>query len=175
MTPRVEGFESSGVMSNEEVKQYLKTFPEMHVNNITMESVRYNDQYVGDNQAVELGHWENREVVEGLDVHDKNIVINRQSRYGCDDVQSMKETIAHEVGHHVFRVNLKKETDLKKDWEAISGDRPADKCVSEYARTSASEDFAESYLHYVLYPGDLQRINPEKHDFMKRHVFKGSK
>jgi hypothetical protein len=42
--PRVEGFEKSGVMTNDEVRDYLKdTFPERHVNNITTESVRYSD------------------------------------------------------------------------------------------------------------------------------------
>ncbi len=170
--PPVEGFEKSGVMSNREVKQYLENhFPEQHVNNITMESVRYNDRHITEKSMTELGHWEKKEPVKDIGFYNKEIVINRQARDGNVDAETMKDTIAHEVGHQTQREFLG-QNELK-EWEKISGKRPESECVSDYARTSPAEDFAESYRAYCRDPETLRKASPEKYAFMREKVFNG--
>jgi Mlc titration factor MtfA (ptsG expression regulator) len=172
--PRVEGFEKSGVSSNAEVRQYLlDTFPERHVNNITMESVRYRDEVVSgkEKDSVELGHRDKREVVPGTMVFNKEIVINRQTADGNPDPAELRNTLAHEVGHQVYDAYLPGEH--QETWRALSGERPADQCVSPYAQTNPHEDFAESYMAYVRDPWDLKEASPDKYDFLRNKVFGG--
>ncbi|GKT09141.1 hypothetical protein [Desulforhabdus sp. TSK] len=170
--PQVEGFEKSGVVTNWEIRRYLEeTFPDRHCNNITMESVRYSDQYVGDTKKVELGHWADTKPYPGMDIHNKDITINCQTRDGIMDREELKNTIAHEVGHQVHRAYL--EPSHWTEWTMLSGDRPAEKCVSDYARQNAYEDFAESYMAYVRNPEALQDVSPEKYGFMRDRVFDG--
>lgn len=168
--PRTEGFENSQLMKNEEVRDYLKnTFPERHVNNITMDCIKYHDQYVGVGNQIELGHWESRQPVKGLDVRDREIVINRQDSVGSMDKREMKDTIAHEVGHQVFRRYL--ENADRKAWHEISDKAGKGKYVSEYAAESYREDFAESYRYYIRHPEQLKEASSEKYGFMRDRVF----
>ena len=170
--PRVEGFEKSGVITNQEVRKYLEeTFPDRHCNSVTMESVRYSDQYVGDTRKVELGHWSDTKPYPGMDIYNKDITINCQTRDGIVDRQELKSTIAHEVGHQVHKVYL--EPTQWAEWTQLSGNRSAEKCVSEYARQDANEDFAETYMVYVRRPDALREVNPEKYSFMRDRVFDG--
>lgn len=168
--PRVEGFSRSGVVTDQEVKTYLKdNFPERHVNNVTMETVIYQDRYIGDKKGTELGYWQERQLVKGFNVSDKEIIINRQFPEGSIDKTAMKETIAHEVGHQVYFKCL--DASDRKDWENISGDRPADKCVSAYSKKSPEEDFAECYRVFIQQPETLKETDSQKYDFFKNRVF----
>jgi len=170
--PPVEGFEKSGLMTNQEVRGYLEeTFPEQHANNVTLDGVHYRDRFVGSEQAVELGHWQKEQVVEGLNIHHRDIVINPQSPEGNRDREALRDTIAHEVGHQVFREYLR--AGDQADWRALSGDRPRPACVSDYAQTSEREDFAESYRAYVRDPEALRRVSSDKYDFLRDRVFAG--
>ncbi len=170
--PRVEGFEKSGAMSNKEVREYLKNdFPEKHANNITMESIRYNDRMVPAGKGVEQGHWDKREVAPDTNVYNREIVVNQQSFRGNMDGTAMRETIAHEVGHQVHLGYMEKGD--QQEWLRISGERPKDKCVSAYACSDYREDFAESYQHYVQNPELLKSVNPDKYNFMRDKVFEG--
>ena len=170
--PRVEGFDKSGVTTDKEVKEYLKdTFPERHANNITMESVKYNDKYVGDKKETELGHWEKKELGKDLDIYNKDIVINRQTEGGNVSRDEIEATLAHEVGHQTH--NMYFDNSDRKGWEKLSGDRPQNKCVSEYARTNSHEDFAESYKAYIRDPESLKKADPEKYNYMQNKVFSG--
>lgn len=170
--PRVEGFERSGVISNEEVREFiLSSFPERHANNVTMDVVKYSDQYEGDGHSTELGHRSSYELVEGTNIVHKDIVINRETEGGCLDADSVKSTLAHEVGHHAYWMDLSAEE--RGEWGQISGSRAAGECVSEYARTSEGEDFAESYMTYVLDPKGLESVSAERYRFMRDCVFGG--
>lgn len=169
--PRVEGFEKSGLVTNEEVKKYLEIFPERHCNSITMDSVKYSGEYISEKDKVELAHWEDTKPFPGMEIHHKDITINRQLPDGNVDVEVLKDSIAHEVGHQVHRVSLDR-SDWNK-WTMLSGDRPADKCVSDYARLNHQEDFAESYMAYVRNPESLLNVDPEKYNFMRDSVFDG--
>ena len=53
--PKVEGFDKSGgASSDQDIEKFLgETFPEKHVNNINMESVRYKDRHGTDKSSIE--------------------------------------------------------------------------------------------------------------------------
>ena len=170
--PRVDGFEKSGVMTNEEVKQHIiETYPEKHVNNITMEDVKYTDLYLKESGETELGHWEEEQKVSGLEVYDKRIEINRDHPLGIEDTGRMKETISHEVGHQIERAYLSEGS--RSEWNELREKAPIENCVSDYARTNSSEDFAETYRAYIHEPAHLQEKSPEKFAFMRDKVFEG--
>ncbi len=170
--PRVEGFEKSGIISNQEVKDYLKDeFSERHANNVTMETVRYNDKFIKEKEKTELAHWEKKEAAPGIGVFNKEIVVNRQMKDGNIDRKLMKDNIAHEVGHQVHNMYLEKRD--QQEWIKITRDMPKDKFVSEYAKKDHFEDFAESYRYYLRNPEELKKASVEKYDFMRDHVFSG--
>lgn len=169
--PRVEGFDQSGVMNDQEVRDYLKdTLPEKHANNISMDSVRYHEQTVSTQGGVELGHWESEQKQTFLQP-DQEIVINEHKLQGDKGQEQMKNTLTHEVGHQTYAKFLP-ESD-RQAWEKLSGDRAQTECVNEYARTDQFEDFAVSYRAYVRDPRSLKQVSPEKYEFMRDKVFEG--
>lgn len=74
---------------------------------------------------------------------------------------NLRETIFHETGHHVFRRHLSQSR--RHHW--VTRIRPGSRCVTDYARRNAAEDFAESYMAYLARPERLRAI-PEKYDFI---------
>lgn len=169
--PRVEGFDKSGIMTDQEVRDYLKdTLPEKHANNITMDSVRYSDQVVRSGKEQELGYWKSEKDAPFLQP-DQDIVINKQKLEGEKGREQMKDTLTHEVGHQAYFKFLP-ESD-RRDWGKLSGDRPRQECINEYARKNQYEDFAVSYRAYVRDPGTLKQVSQEKYNFMRDKVFEG--
>ena len=174
--PYVNGFEKSGLMTNQDARKYLETrFPDHHINNIDMSSVRYEDRHIAGKDGVKEGSWERRQMLKNTSIFHRDIVIYRQNPDGNFDREEMKRTLAHEVGHQVYDVypNEMENMSLKRDWEKISGNRPGDQCVSEYARNNKYEDFAESYRAYIEDPELLKKTSMQKYEFMKNKVFKG--
>jgi len=168
--PRVEGFDKSGVMTDEEVKGFVKgSFPEHHANNITMDSIKYSDSHETNPERPGSGQLQKQEVAQGADLIHKDIVINPDNLDGKAGAEGFKSAIAREVGHRVYDVNLSGEA--RRDWETLSWNRPRERCVSDLAQASADRDFAESYRAYRFEPESLKRTSPEKYDFMKTHVF----
>jgi hypothetical protein len=43
--------------------------------------------------------------------------------------------------------------------------------VSDYAKSSPAEDYAESCMNYILHPNKLKKLAPEKFEYMKTQVF----
>jgi hypothetical protein len=52
-------------------------------------------------------------------------------------------------------------------------DQAPEGSVSDYARTSPIEDFAESVAHYRIHPGSFRALAPLKYETIKRVVFGG--
>ncbi len=149
-----------------------ETFPEKHINNITLERVRYNDQVVYGPDGQELGHWEKEQRFASSPLCDREIVVNKPDLdKGADKQVCLKDTLSHEAGHQVYDKFLKPQD--QKNWTELSGSREAEQCVSNYARTDNFEDFAESYRAYVREPGALKQTSPEKYNFMRDTVFDG--
>lgn len=52
-------------------------------------------------------------------------------------------------------------------------DQAPEASVSDYARTSPVEDFAESVAHYRMHPGSFRALAPHKYETLKRAIFGG--
>lgn len=104
----------------------------------------------------------------------------------------------HEVFHHrdfSERARSGSEFGDKREFQGLSGWRSVDRTevgqdgrqqrvrayetreghsfVRDYAKSSPSEDFAESGAHYILAPDSLQRIDPDKYAWFKDRVLGG--
>jgi len=161
----VKGFEQSGVISNDDVKSYLKeTLPPEHISGERITEINYPNQYNGDDKSVTLGvcSTDNNGV--------SDIKIFNQTPDGSNNLDDMKGTITHEVGHNVYWNMTQQQRD---NWESLSASSKPDEFVSPYARTKSTEDFAETYREYVLNSGNLQEVSSVKYDFMQNFVFNG--
>lgn len=78
------------------------------------------------------------------------------------------QILYHEIGHFVFFLALNSK--VKKRW--VTEIFPNSQCISRYATTNASEDFAESYASFVRNPHALEQL-PVKFAFMRDCVFSG--
>jgi hypothetical protein len=186
----VQGFEKSGVMSNDAAAQYLcDRLPADHLSHNRISEIRYTDQFDGDQNGTVLG-------VCRTDTQTRvsQIEINRQTPQGSHDKGEMEQTMVHEVGHNAY-YNMGDQNIVA--WENLSSSSKPDEYVSNYttnghnltfsspglpltllpcqvyARTNGREDFAESYAAYVRDPQLLQDVSPQKHSFMRQQLFGG--
>lgn len=89
------------------------------------------------------------------------------------------EVLFHEIGHNAHAVLEEHNPSAAKEWERLHDSSLAANelngfgFVSEYAKTDASEDFAECYSQYIANPSLLEFMSPEKYTFMKTNVFDG--
>lgn len=90
--------------------------------------------------------------------------------YDFDDADMFFHMLAHEIGHFVFFLVIGSR--VKKHW--VVDLFPSSACVTAYAESSATEDFAETYAYYLLDPDLLQREFPVKRAFMRDYVFSGN-
>lgn len=96
-----------------------------------------------------------------------------------DGIEGLLDTVTHEVGHNTHAALMDTSPGLAGEWEemyasTLRKNRGDDLgFVSEYAKTSQFEDFAESYMTYVRDPGTLMFVSPEKYQFLRDHVFYG--
>lgn len=162
----VNGFEKSGVMSNEDVQKYLQdTLPPEHISNNKITDISYPNTYRPEGTGVVLGECK----TDG-NTNVSQIELYNQTENGSVDQNELKYTLTHEVGHNVY-YNLSPEQ--QQQWDQISLHSRSGEYVSDYAMTNVREDFAESYAHYVRSPEVLTDASPAKFNFMRDIVFKG--
>jgi hypothetical protein len=96
-----------------------------------------------------------------------------------DGIEGLLDTITHEVGHNAHAALMETSPSLAREWDGMHASSPQRSLgdglgfVSEYAKTSQFEDFAESYMTYVRDPGTLMFASQEKYQFLRDHVFYG--
>lgn len=168
--PEVQGFEQSGLMTNQEVQEYLsEAFPPEHVNPESLKSVEYVDMYLPHEDGNVLGATEYNPFTGTSEIE-----IYRQEPDGNFDRSEMERTITHEVGHSVYYdIGWHELSPSQQAWEELSANSAPDEYVSEYAKTNLQEDFAESYATYIHDPELLQEVSLEKYEFMRDHIFHG--
>lgn len=163
--PIIDGFEQSGVLSNEDVANHLAELPKEHTNPEHVESIKYTDEYKPDPK-------DSNYYIAGECVTDNNgvsrIDIHRQSPDGSYDADEMKRTITHEIAHSVYE---RLSDEQKEAWRDLYKDSDKNEFVSDYAKTDEEEDFAESYAAYVHDPDLLRSISRQKYSFMASRVF----
>jgi hypothetical protein len=105
----------------------------------------------------------------------------------ADDILGAKYVVFHEIAHIISHQKSMAESE---EWKKLSGwksefrglglspkridtfSKPS--CmVSEYGKTNANEDFAESISAYRYNPLPLKKNCPEKYNFIRKNVFKG--
>ena len=168
--PEVRGFNRSGVISDQEAKDYLgETSPPEHIKPESLNSIEYVDMYVPHKDGTVLGATEYNPFTDT-----SRIEIYRQEAGGSFDRAKMQRTIAHEVGHSVyFDLGFPAETPRQQAWQELSAKSSPDGYVSEYAKTAVDEDFCESYATYIHDPERLAEVSPDKYNFMRDHIFRG--
>jgi len=87
--------------------------------------------------------------------------------FDTEDQAVFRHTLYHEIGHHVYFVVIGQE--LKHTW--VTAICRYDSFITDYASVNAAEDFAESYVNYLLAPNELMSI-PLKFHFMQEYVFR---
>jgi hypothetical protein len=103
---------------------------------------------------------------------------------GIDDFDdNMKIYIfTHELGHRTSMVNGSALEDAD-EWRRVTGwhkdphgdlvNLSLDGWVSEYAKKTPSEDYAETYALYRLRPAELLKRSLQRYEYMKHNVFEG--
>lgn len=162
----IEGFEKLGPKEDKEIKDFLaKEIPGKHMDQDRIEHITYKDRFDFNEKGEQrLGVWHHnsRDNTSYIEINQHGM------RHDQAEINMVKETASHEVGHDVFqRMN----SDKRAEWDSISGRRSGRDCVTPYARESAAEDFAESYSFYINHGNELKNINKDKHEFMKNEVF----
>ncbi len=163
--PEVRGFDKSGVIGDAELQHKLaRDFPSEHVAPERITAIEYSDAYKGDGEGYVAGTC----YTSGDNV--SRVEINRQCPEGCMSRDDLCRTVAHEVGHNVH-YNLPREQWAR--WEQLNATSRPDQCVSNYAKTNAYEDFAESYAEYQHDPELLREVHSGKYEFMRTQVYRG--
>lgn len=163
---KISEFQNSELLTNRELQNYLsQEIPLSHLENCP--SIEYdpdNKEFVNDPYVLAF-----------FTPADHEIKIGPSERSG--DTDGFLDTITHEIGHNVHTNLFEEHPDLEKKWSDLHGGVGqalfGDTFVSDYARTSKYEDFAESYRTYVRDPELLQFVSMDKYNFMKEEVFNG--
>ena len=162
----IDGFENSELFSNEKIADHLRhELPHTHLEGCP--SIRYQPDHEHFNS------WSGASVLGFFELDSHQIKIGPMERF--DASYDVLETVTHEVGHNVHFNLIQSSPETVGNWERLhqQSNISEEGFVSQYARTDAYEDFAETYKVYVHDPEFLQFVNPEKYDFMKNEIFYG--
>ncbi|GDZ95186.1 hypothetical protein PA905_34250 [Planktothrix agardhii CCAP 1459/11A] len=161
----VSKFELSNLASTEDIAEYIKeTIPQSHLENCS--AIRY--------EPVPNELYPNAKGTFERDTH--QICIWGEQFAGP---QELIATMTHEIGHNVHENIINNNPEIANKWSDLHQQSLATYqedgfgFVTDYARTSQYEDFADSYLTYIGDPEKLQFYNPDKYEFMKENVFAG--
>ena len=129
-------------------------------------------------QLKEITYDKKRSILKDLANSDRDVPASAKGMYiqnhrtvAIFDVNNKDvflHTLFHEIGHHVYFCVIGQQ--LKKAW--VTEVCRKDAFITNYAALNAAEDFAESYVSYLLYPEEMESI-PLKYNFMKNFVFEG--
>jgi hypothetical protein len=161
-------FETSGLVTNEEVQTYLRqTLPASHLDNCRV--IEYQARLVGYHATPVAGSF--TPMFRQIYVYETGEEFHT--------TENLLDTLIHEVGHNVHYNLQRKDWNLKLRWMDLyqqskeSFARDGLGFVSDYARFSEFEDFAETYRVYVRDPELLKFANPQKYEFMRQEAFEG--
>lgn len=163
----VSSFNESGLLTNEQLADYLgKTLPSSHFEKCP--SIKYD--------PTDSLFSEKPRCLAYFDPKDHAIKAGPAERFDAAQPESANGilgTTVHEVGHNVHENILGNNPEVAAKWEQIHTQSGRNGFVSDYARKSVYEDFAESYRAYVHDPQALKFHSPIKYEFMCSNVFGG--
>lgn len=166
---RLSGFERISDGGNEYIAEYLRDFvPTEHLEGCS--EIRYNpESRIFTENPYALGvYYTNTQKIE----------IASENRF--ESLDDLLDAIVHETGHNAYTYLEKSSPHIIERWEQIHEESKNFSdldvgygFVSEYAKSSCFEDFAESYRAYIRDPELLKFMNESKYEFMKYQVFEG--
>jgi len=161
----ISKFEQSNLVSNEDIADCInETIPPSHLENCSV--IRY--------ESVPNELYPQAKGTFERDTH--QICIWGEQFAGPQEVVA---TMTHEIGHNVHENIMINNPELAERWSGlhqqslVTYSQDGFGFVTDYARSSEYEDFADSYLTYIGDPEKLQFYNSDKYEFMKEFVFAG--
>lgn len=101
--------------------------------------------------------------------------IRLASLWSLYDPQARRGVLLHEFAHNLRAELASGESGPQHGsrpfWPAAA--RPQGQ-VSDYARWSDDEDFAESFVAYLRMPMQLKAVSPERYEYMRKNIFGGT-
>jgi hypothetical protein len=126
--------------------------------------------------------------IQAYDKDKRTVLANSRMHFytpwALDSSVEQISTILHEIAHNVANMTYA-DADNNNIWNAFSkwfkttedGRKvwkyTGENFVSNYARTSPIEDFAESFTAYVINPSFLKEKAPKKYEYIKDKIFLG--
>lgn len=83
--------------------------------------------------------------------------------YKFTSKEQLRHMLYHEIGHHVYHHVLS--SSQKKNW--VTQLYASKNFISDYAKTNASEDFAETYSYFFHQPSLCAKFT-DKYNFIKK-------
>ncbi len=166
---QIKNFDDSGLITNQEVQQYLlQTIPIDHLENCR------GIEYVHTQAAI------HGDAIAGSTIPIYRIIyVYQPNSQNQNNAAALLDTLVHEIGHNV-NFNIRRYNfDLDVEWRLMYEEsqktfpQEGKGFVTNYARTTKYEDFAESYRTYVRDPRALLFFSPAKYEFMRDNVFNG--
>ena len=164
----ISGFGAQSIVTTDEIVAAIEILPDVHLQGL--ENITYDPERTIP-VALSWAWLEHFQTYRPLPHHAAGQYVSE----GCVAIYTFATKhrfyaiLYHEIGHYVYhRVLAEPTQSLWRDSiYAASGH------VSEYASRKPGEDFAETYMHYVLYRDALASGLPAKHAFMRDAVFRG--
>lgn len=178
--PQIFNFAASDVITDAEVESYLKKYiPVQHLQGCL--GIHYYNDCVIDVKtgARTYGWWD--PVPESarcsmIKIFSHKNLVENHGAFCFDSVvqqgavkKRIIKTVVHEVAHQEYHNLTIDDHGLIEEWEQLHYLSGADEFVSAYAKTSPSEDFAESYKDFVTDLGEtLVKVNESKYHYFGR-------
>ena len=158
----LSGFHKQNIVTTDEIVEAINALPACHIE--LLQIIKYDPHRKMQRLTAWLtGKSEKRSVTAAYYNFDPPGIM----LYQFSNLVQFYRMLYHEIGHYVqFRVIHQSSRDkwIHEIHPASSG------YVSEYAKTNAAEDFAESYSFFCVYPNELAKY-PEKMKFMAEEIF----
>lgn len=151
----VRSFGLSKIVDNTDIEEFLDGFPQKIFGKI--ENIRFEDKLIGNESATIVGnhHWDEKSGKFEIKIY-RHISEN-----------GLKRTIAHEIGHTIFRSFMK---DIERwqwgEWylESIKSKRFIFGKDSE----NREDDFCDYFIAFKMKPEKLIEFDQKRFDFIKK-------
>jgi len=167
---RISGFERSNVLTNEDVRSLLELIPNRFLNGCP--DIIFKNIIVFHPQSCKRMFGEFHIGTGGSDLSSISVynhqLLDRFDKSGYVRERlpfEMKQTIFHEIGHHVHDNFVKTDANLNKRWNGLHRDSQ-NAFVSKYAKENQEEDFAETFQFQCLNPNLVTFLCNKKAEFM---------
>ena len=157
---KISGFELQSLVPIDNIVNEINRIPSWHL--AGLKEIRYDPER-------ETLNWLSNTPVISESPHTKGMYLQgfrTIALYNFNSEKQLFTVLFHELGHYVYYTII--DSTVKKKW--VTEVRQVKKYVTKYAKTNASEDFAECYAEFLLNPDNLVRI-PQKYNFIRNAVF----